>query len=435
MRMSSRPRFGALLLLFAALLAALLVALLVGCSQESPERPPPTGAAEAPAPDAAEIERLRSLPYAGGTPAAREEPTGVVQGDPARLLAGYRLYEVPELARADLIDAQGELVHAWRGEPGEKWQRAELLASGDLLVVGQTELRRGGAVFGPVPAFVRRYDWSGRRLWERSLPAHHDIEETPQGKLLVLTMHARQEPSAGAKLDIRDDHLTLLEPDGSPIASHSFYDAVRSHPDLFPLKPVQPARVDGPLWVDLFHSNSAEWMHQPALFGRHPLYGPDNVLVSFRHQDRIAIFHWPTNEVLWSWGIAELVGPHDARMLESGRILVFDNGLGRGWSRVLEVDPRDGRIAWEYRGTPPESFYTASKGSSQRLPNGHTLIAESDKGRAFEIDSTGTVVWEFICPHWLPAKEQRAAIGRIIWHPAEAIEPLLAAPRAPAAAR
>lgn len=404
----------------------LLAALLAGCGAEPPRTSPPASREGTTEPSGDEIERLRSLPYAGGTPASREEPTGVVHADPSRVLPGYRLYEVPELGRADLIDGEGEIVHVWRGEPGEKWQRAELLENGDLLVVGQEELGRTGAVDRPVPSFLLRYDWSGKLLWRRLLPVHHDVEVTPQGKLLVLTMHARREPSIDPALDLRDEHLTLLESDGTPIASHSVLDAIRSNPDAFPLKPAKPSRTDGPLWVDLFHANSVEWMHRTALFERDPLYGHDNILVSFRHQDRIAIFNWPGQRVLWSWGRGELAGPHDAQVLESGRILVFDNGLGRGWSRVLEIDPLTRRIGWEYRGSPPESFYTASKGSSQRLANGNTLIAESDEGRAFEIDPNGEIVWEYICPHRLD-ETQRAAIGRIVWHAAAEIEPRLAA--------
>ena len=68
---------------------------------------------------------------------------------------------------------------------------------------------------------------------------------------------------------------------------------------------------------------------------------------------------------------------------------------------------------WEYRADPPDSFYTASKGSSQRLPNGNTLIADSDNGRAFEVTREGEIVWDFYCPHEIEAGE-RAAIVRAI---------------------
>jgi len=49
----------------------LLAAALGGCRGESPQRAPAAPRERAPVPDDAEIERLRSLPYAGGSPAAK----------------------------------------------------------------------------------------------------------------------------------------------------------------------------------------------------------------------------------------------------------------------------------------------------------------------------------------------------------------------------
>jgi len=38
-------------------------------------------------------------------------------------------------------------------------------------------------------------------------------------------------------------------------------------------------------------------------------------------------------------------------------------------------------------------------GAADRLPNGNTLITESDGGRAFEVTQQAEVVWEFYNPH------------------------------------
>jgi hypothetical protein len=38
------------------------------------------------------------------------------------------------------------------------------------------------------------------------------------------------------------------------------------------------------------------------------------------------------------------------------------------------------------------------RGGAQRLPNGNTLITESDKGRAFEVTREGEIVWDFYNP-------------------------------------
>jgi hypothetical protein len=42
---------------------------------------------------------------------------------------------------------------------------------------------------------------------------------------------------------------------------------------------------------------------------------------------------------------------------------------------------------------------SATCGTRARLPNGNTLITESDNGRALEVNRGGEVVWEFYNPH------------------------------------
>jgi outer membrane protein assembly factor BamB len=165
--------------------------------------------------------------------------------------------------------------------------------------------------------------------------------------------------------------------------------------------------------VDLFHANAAQWVD------------PDTVLVTIRHQDLVVLLDWTSGRIRWSWGAGELSGPHDATLLSNGNVLVFDNGLARSWSRVLEVSPSAGRIVWSYRAQEAGRFFSASRGSVQRLANGNTLIAESDKGRIFEVTASGRVVWDYLCP-FRDAKGQRATIMRARLHDEAAIGPLLA---------
>ncbi len=109
--------------------------------------------------------------------------------------------------------------------------------------------------------------------------------------------------------------------------------------------------------------------------------------------------------------------------MDTGNVLLFDNGLGRqpAYSRAVEINPLTAEIVWEYRADPPTRFFTASKGSVQRLPNGNTLLAESDRGHAIEVTPEGEVVWEFICPH-RAGEGQRAAIVRMKRFPRNYIE-------------
>jgi hypothetical protein len=109
-------------------------------------------------------------------------------------------------------------------------------------------------------------------------------------------------------------------------------------------------------------------------------------------------------------------------MLPEGRILVFDNGVERKWSRVLEVDPQTLTIEWQYTADPPAGFYTFEKGSAQRLPNGNTLISEGNDGRVFEVTQTGNIVWEWLNPE--TGKRRRVQIYRMERLSAELVERL-----------
>jgi len=71
--------------------------------------------------------------------------------------------------------------------------------------------------------------------------------------------------------------------------------------------------------------------------------------------------------MIWNWGRGELSGAHDATVLSNGNILVFDNGINRKWSRVVELDPLKREIVWQYQGTSEGDLWSRTRGSSQRI--------------------------------------------------------------------
>ncbi|MFH1843353.1 MAG: arylsulfotransferase family protein [bacterium] len=411
------PQHLGLPLLF---LAGMFLLLGAGCSKSVGR----DNAADTPKPN---VQRLQSLPYAGSTPAKPDDPDGVIAHDAERSCPGYNLYTIYALGTAELIDADGNVIRSWSAQ-GEIWMHCELLPEGDLLVVGAGTPVAGSpgqdAHLDDATRFVKRYDWNGERRWRKSHLGHHDVEVTPDGKILLLALEYRHFPQFDPRNAVRDDILLLLEPDGSSSESYSLMEAVGRNNRAFPLYRLDPTEESGNRFIDLLHANSVEWMRAD-LAGSHPLYDPANVLVCFRHQNRVALFNWRERQVVWSWGHDELYGPHDAQLLASGNLLVFDNGLSEQRSRIVEMDPRTGKVVWQYVATPPGSFYTLSKGSAQRLPNGNTLAAESDKGRALEVTPAGEKVWEFVCPHFVD-QGNRAAIVHIKRYPEAFLAEILA---------
>jgi hypothetical protein len=84
---------------------------------------------------------------------------------------------------------------------------------------------------------------------------------------------------------------------------------------------------------------------------------------------------------------------------DTGRILVFDNGSSRRlFSRVIEIEPDSQSVAWEYVGSPKDSFHSPNISGAQRLPNGNTLVCEGRPGRLFEVTADGETVWEYVNP-------------------------------------
>ncbi len=414
-------------------LAATWVFALVGCEDGSPnaETPRSVVVEEDSSLDAEQRQLLESLGYVAGSEARRGEGSGVTRRTNGSC-PGYNLYCIQELRRAELIDREGTLVHCWQQTTPGKWWNVELLANGDLMVIG------GDAEGSPTEVvervadedrFVQRLAWDGSVRWKQRLLAHHDIELTPAGNLLTLGFERRPAPEISTSVATRDDRLLTLDGEGNLIGARSVLEAVRKSPDVFPLRQVEPSSFGngGEKGIDLFHANSVEWVRHSELAEKHDLYDANHILVCFRNQDRIAVFDWSTNEVVWAWGLGKVFGPHDAQVLPSGNILLFDNGLGRrpAFSRAIELDPLERKIVWKYKADPPEDFFTASRGSVQRLPNGNTLLAESDNGRAFEIKPNGRVVWEFLCPHFL-ADGRRAAIVRMKRFELDFIDGLLA---------
>jgi hypothetical protein len=395
------------------LLAALLLAGTEACKRKRSrgwevEQPAPVVAEE----DQAELEALGYVEFdAAAAPGAR---AGAIIHAAQKLLPGYYLVGLSRQCAAQLYDARGQVVHAWGLPDCSRWRAAELAPGGDLLVLGMDP----PGTTAPVREYVARLRWSGELLWKRSMVTHHDVEARLDGSILVLTLAHARVPEYEAP--ILDDRLTFLDADGNVTRELSMYGMVVRNRLGF-----VPARVEARRGtVDVLHTNSVASMDRAELSGRHPLYRLGNVLVASRRQNAVFVFDPDAAELRFVWGPGSLDGPHDATLLPSGNILLFDNGWHRGRSRVLELDPIAGRIVWEYPGRDGRDFYSKSRGSAQRLANGNTLIGNSNTGQALEVDPGGRPVWELSNPV-TDGKGHRAVILRIRHHAAAVLAPLL----------
>ncbi len=364
-----------------------------------------------PAKDTA-LDQLRALPYLEfGDDAADAELRDVVVYDKEAAFDGYNLYgEI-------LIDMQGRRVNDW----------GRHLVSGLSNRLNIGALLEDGSVLAWELVTMRlvKLDWNSSPLWKSDFQVHHEIVLTPESTLLVPTNRVYE--YQGRRVEF--DDLLELSQDLEVISRWStweHFDELRKLHEPLPLdldadqiagmNRRQPTTLKKSPFggdYDYYHLNSIQPLPETPLGNADRRFQTGNLLISLRNVDLILILDRATREIVWSWGPGVIQRQHMPRMLPGGRILVFDNGRAqRGFSRVIELDPLSQEIVWEYRADPPESFYTRGQGSAQRLGNGNTLIAESHKGRAFEVTADGRIVWEWFNPKF--KKERRAKVYRMI---------------------
>lgn len=129
------------------------------------------------------------------------------------------------------------------------------------------------------------------------------------------------------------------------------------------------------------------------------------VLLSFRSACAVAAVDKASGQVRWRIGGDIVAQQHCPTELDNGNVLIFDNGSFRPhssmpFSRIIEVDPKQQRVVWEYKDQPPYAFYTPFMGCAQRLANGNTFITASNFGRLFEVTLDSKIVWEYVIPYF-----------------------------------
>jgi hypothetical protein len=192
---------------------------------------------------------------------------------------------------------------------------------------------------------------------------------------------------------------------------------------------------------DWFHQNCAAYVGPNKWFDQgDQRFHPDNIILDSRHAGILAIVDHETRKIVWRTGpyyrdgddkkLGWIIGPHHTHIIPKGlpgegNILVYDNGGYSGYgppndmapdgimnmrryhSRVIEFNPITKDIVWEYSATSlkisEQQFgykeFSPFVSSSQRLPNGNTLITEGSNGRAFEVTRDLEVVWEYVSPY------------------------------------
>jgi hypothetical protein len=348
--------------------------------------------------------RLEAIGYVSGSREVESDAV-ITRHVREQVAPGLNFFTSGHAPAAFLMDSDGTILHEWRHEfarawPGAQdprdreiedfWRRAYLMEDGDVLAIFEG--------FGLI-----KVDKSSNLLWAVANQAHHDLAFGPEGEIYLLTRKAHVVPRLGVSTPVLEDFVVVLDSEGRELRRVSLLECLENS-EFAGLLTDEVIR-----WEDLFHTNSIE-----LLDGSFAEYDASltagRVLISIFRMNLVAVVDLDEETIVRGWS-GDFRGQHDPKLVEDGGILIFDNfGLGER-SRVLEIAAEDGSERWSFAGSEEIPFYSESCGTAQRLPNGNTLVTESDGGRAFELTPGGQLVWEFYNPN--RAGEQQEYIATL----------------------
>lgn len=340
---------------------------------------------------------------------SRTDERGVTVNKPDRTSQGVTLYTSGHDAAAFLVSMDGDVLHKWERPFSEIWnasaavkepqpdshvymRKAVLLDDGNLLAIYE------GAGDTPYGYGLVKLDKDSNVIWSYLEPAHHDFDIAPDGRIFVLTQYIVDVPLPSLdhlETPRLQDFLVVLSPEGEELRRISLL-SVMDESDYRQLL----FGISSFALADAMHTNSVHVIteQEASVF---PFGEAGQVLISFREPSALGVVDLDQEKLTWAtkgyWA-----GQHDPHILPNGNVLLFDNrGHFRspeGRSRALEFDPATMEIVWQYTGTAEAPLESDIRSYTQRLPNGNTLITESNHGRILEVTRDKEIVWEYINP-------------------------------------
>ena len=388
---------------------------------------------------------------------ASGETTETIETTDSSIYEGYMLLAPLQSTSTYLIDTDESIVKTWTSsyQPGNV---AYLQDDGTLLRTGKVSNGNRFVDTGGAGGIVEKIDWDNTVSWSYQLAddnecLHHDVEELPNGNILMIAWEyktateaeaAGRNPGLLADAELWPDKIIEVDPatdtivwqwnvwdhlvqDYSDVQAN--YGTVADHPELIDLN-----------YVDL-PSGTADWNHFNSVDYNAEL---DQIIISVHGFDEFWVIDHSTTtaeaashtggdygkggDILYRWGnpaaygasgTHEFYGQHDVQWIPTGtpgagNILVFNNGQGRpegNYSSIEEIVPdinADGSYSvtmaqafspssplWTYQAPTPTDFYGSNISGAQRLENGNTFICNGPTGYIFEVSNDGTIVWTY----------------------------------------
>lgn len=395
-------------------------------------------------------------------------PTGTTIYDPTKCWNGFTVFQANEVG-ATVIDMNGTVINQWRGMTAE-FSPKKILPGGYIMgntrtrnpkygfqdAIDLVQIDWEGNIVWKFDRYERVKDPRQKPMW--MVRQHHDYQregnpvgyyvpgmdpKTHEGNTIILCHKNLGNTKISDKI-LLDDVVIEVTWDGKIIwewICSDHFDEMGFNEEAKNTLARNPSVIGNRGIGDWMHMNSLSTLGSNRWFDSGDVrFHQDNIVWCGRQTNIMAITDKKTGKIVWQVGpdytatealrkLGQFIGQHHVHMIPrglpgEGNILAFDNGgqagygspnpgapIGinnaiRGHSRVIEFNPINLDIVWQYTareagfGMDLYKFYSHYISAAQRLPNGNTMITEGAGGRLFEVTSKNEVVWEYISPYF-----------------------------------
>ena len=317
---------------------------------------------------------------------------------------------------AEIIDLEGNTVHEWNLDWFEIWGDAKHLPEQDIPkekpgtnIHGAIITENGDLIFNFESLGLVRLDRSNKVVWRLPYQTHHSIHPDDSGNLWVSGSKYYTEANSNyphITPPFYEETLLEVTPEGKIVRELSIGEILRKngYEGLLYQGSLtnESTRIKGDGSrlgnSDLLHLNDIEPFSAKLGEG---FFKQGDIIVSLRNINTVFVFNVESEEIKYI-SIGQFIRQHDPDFIDGNTFSVFDNNnngnpdAAQRQSRIAIVSAPDNTVTTYYTGTEDKPFFTNVMGKHQWLPNGNLLLTESKRGRGFEVNKQGEIVWQYV---------------------------------------